>query len=146
MALVELVEQQRADAFQRRVVLDHAGEDAFGDDFDPRRRRHLVLEADAVADGVADLFAALLRHEVGGGARGDAARFQHHDLPSGQPRRIEQRRRHLRGLAGAGRRFQHQARMRGERLADVRQQLVDGETLGVGSGTIHAHSLIGALR
>ncbi len=36
--LMEFVEQQRADAFQHRIVLQHAGEDAFGDDFDPCRR------------------------------------------------------------------------------------------------------------
>jgi hypothetical protein len=37
MALVEFVEQQRADAFQHRIVLQHPGEDAFGDHLDPGR-------------------------------------------------------------------------------------------------------------
>ena len=137
VAFVELVEHDRADAFERGIVLDHAGEDALGDHLDPRRCRDLVVEADAVADRLADLLAALPRHEVGGGARGDAARFQHQDLAAGEPRRIEQRRRHLRGLAGTGRRFQHEAWMRGEAGADPRQQLVDGEVLGRGDGTVH---------
>lgn len=36
VALVEFVEQDRTDLFQHRVVLQHAGQDAFGDDFDAR--------------------------------------------------------------------------------------------------------------
>jgi hypothetical protein len=108
MALVEFVEQQRADAFQHRIVLDHPGENALGDHLDPRRRRDLVLEADAVADRLPDGLAQLPRHELRGAARGHPARLQHHDLPALQPRRIEQGQRHLRGLAGTGRGFQHQ--------------------------------------
>jgi len=34
-ALVELVEDQEADALERRVLLAHPGEDALGDHFDP---------------------------------------------------------------------------------------------------------------
>ena len=56
---MELVEQQRADAAgavaaQLRVVLDHPGEDAFGDHLDAGPCRHPVLEADAIADRLAD--------------------------------------------------------------------------------------------
>ena len=90
VAFVEFVEQQCADAFEHRIVLQHAREDAFGDDFDARARRHLALEADAVADRLARRFAQLFRHEAGGGARGHAARFEHQDLAAGEPRRIEQ--------------------------------------------------------
>ncbi|HEX2596981.1 MAG TPA: DEAD/DEAH box helicase, partial [Luteimonas sp.] len=64
------VEQHGAHPLQRRIVLQHAGEDAFGDDFDPGARGHLGLEADAIADGLADGFAELLCHELRGGARG----------------------------------------------------------------------------
>jgi hypothetical protein len=38
VAFVEFVEQQRADAFEHRIVLQHAREDAFGDHFDARAR------------------------------------------------------------------------------------------------------------
>jgi hypothetical protein len=56
VALVELVEEDRADALQRRVVLHHARQDALGDHLDAGgRARHPVLEADPVADGVADV-------------------------------------------------------------------------------------------
>src|SRR5690606_12664011 len=127
MALVEFVEQQRPDALKHRVVLQHAGENALGDHFDPRMRRHTALETDAVADGLTDRLAKLLRHEPRGRARGDPARFEHHDPPARQPRRIEQGQRHLRGLAGPGRRLEHQPRMRGEAFANLRQQGVDGE-------------------
>ena len=37
MTLVEFVEQDRADAGKLRIVLDHARQNAFGDDFDARR-------------------------------------------------------------------------------------------------------------
>ncbi len=127
VALVELVEQQRADAVQQRVVLQHAGEDAFGDDLDAGTRGDPVLEADAVADGLADRLAELPRHELGGTARGDATRFQHHDPAAMQPRRVEQRQRHLGGLAGAGRGFEYQPRVRGQAVGDGRQQRGNGE-------------------
>ena len=48
-------------------------------------------------------------------------------LLPGQPRRVQQRQRHLGGLARAGRRFQHQPRLCGQRSADVGQQRGDGE-------------------
>jgi hypothetical protein len=127
VALVEFVEHDGTDAAQFRIVLDEPRQDAFGDHLDPGRRAYLRFEADAVADGLADRFAQLLRHELRGGARGDSARFQHHDLPPPQPRRVKQGQRHLSGLAGAWRRLQYQPRMRGERGANLRQQRRDGE-------------------
>ena len=41
-ALVEFVEQHRGDAFERRIVEDQPGEDAFGDDLDAGLARHLA--------------------------------------------------------------------------------------------------------
>jgi hypothetical protein len=63
VAFVEFIEEDRGDAGQFRVVLDHAREDAFGDDFDARRLRDLRFEADAVADRFADTLAALRGHD-----------------------------------------------------------------------------------
>ena len=145
MAFVEFVEQDRRHALERRVVLDHAGEDAFGDHFDAGARRHLRFEADAVADGVAGRFAQLFRHEAGGGARGDAARFQHQDAAVAAPGRVQQGQRHLGGLAGAGRGFQHQARMRGQAVEQGRQQFGDGE-IGAGRNVHRARLVSTALR
>ncbi len=139
MALVELIEQDRTDLFQHRVVLQHAGQDAFGDDFNACARRDLVLEADAIADGATHLFTELPRHEQRGAARGHPARFQQDDLPALQPRRIQQRQRYLGGLAGAGRGFQHQSRLRGQVLLDLWQQRGNGEERGVHMQRIRGH-------
>ena len=129
MTLVEFVEQDGADAVEHRVVLQHAGQDAFGDHFDARLRRHFRFETDAVADGGADRFAERLGHEAGGRARGDAARFQHQDLAV-EPRRFKQGQRHLGGLAGAGWCFQHEPRMCRQRGDDVGQQRRNREERG----------------
>ncbi len=56
-ALVEFVEQHGRDAFQRRILLQHAREDAFGDHLEPRARTHLGVHAHAVAHRLADAFA-----------------------------------------------------------------------------------------
>jgi len=127
VAFVELVEQDRADAGQLRVVLDQPREDAFGDHLDAGGGTDPGFEADVVADGPADLLIPLRRHELRGGARGDPPWFEHHDAPALQPRRLEQRRRYLGGLAGAGRRFEDQARVGVERGAQFRDERGDGE-------------------
>ncbi len=79
-ALVEFVEQHRRDAFERRVVEDHAREHAFGDDLDARARRDEALQAHPEPDRLADLLAEARRHARRGGARGETARLQHDDL------------------------------------------------------------------
>ena len=133
MAFVEFVEQDRADAGQLGVVLDHPGQDAFGDDFDARRRRDLRFEADAIAYRLADAFTALRSHELGRRAGGDPARFEQQDLGAGKPAGVEQRGWHLRRLAGAGRCFQHHACGPDERRQKIRQDRVDGR-----GGSVHA--------
>ena len=127
MALVEFVEHDRANAFQHRIVLQHPGQDAFGDHFYPCARRRLVVEADPVTHGFAHRFAELPGHEARGRTRGNAARFQHHDLAALQPGRIQQGQRHLGSLARARRRFQHQPRMRLQCGMHLRQQRRDRE-------------------
>ncbi len=130
MAFVEFVEQDRADAAEFRIVLQHAREDAFGDDFDARARRHFRFEADAITDGFADRFAALRGHEFRRRARSDATRFEHEDFLVAEPRRVEQRERHLRRLARAGRRFEDQSRMLGQRCRYARQHVADRKVSG----------------
>ncbi|MNQ64002.1 hypothetical protein D3C85_784040 [compost metagenome] len=106
-ALVEFVEDHQADAFQRRVFLQAAGEDAFGDYLDARARADFRLQTNAVTDPFADLLAQLAGQALGGGAGGQAPRFQHQDGLPGQPGFVEQGERHAGGLAGAGRCLQH---------------------------------------
>ena len=111
MALVEFVEQDGADVFECRIVLDQSSQNAFGDYFNARAGRYLVVEPDAVAHGVANILAQLLCHERRCCACCHAARLQYQDLLACTPRRIQQRQRHLGGLAGAGRCFEHEARV-----------------------------------
>ena len=66
-----------------------------------------MLEAHPVAHVVARRAATLAGHEVCGGARGDAARLEDQDVTGAGDAGVEQRRRHARRLAGAGRRAQH---------------------------------------
>src|SRR5207302_62505 len=62
VALVELVEDHEADAGERRVVLEAAGEDPFRDDLDAGGGAGAALVAGAVAGGAADLLAEQDRH------------------------------------------------------------------------------------
>ncbi|MGY4264969.1 hypothetical protein ACVJF2_003539 [Bradyrhizobium sp. USDA 4519] len=124
-ALVEFVEQHRGDAVELGIVEDLAREDAFGDDLDPRRARHLRAEAHAIADGLAGTLAERLRHPLRAGARGDAARLQHDDLLAPRPGCIEQRQRHARGLAGTRRRHQHRGVVALERAIELIEHGVD---------------------
>jgi hypothetical protein len=102
-ALVVLVEEDRGHALQRRIVEDHAGEDAFGHDLDAGAGRDLHVQPRPQADGVADAFGERLRHALRRAAGGEPARLQHDDPAISAPWRIEQRQRHPGGLARAGR-------------------------------------------
>ncbi|MNV10932.1 hypothetical protein D3C71_1014760 [compost metagenome] len=122
MAFVEFIEQQCPHAIQHWIILQHPGQDAFGDHFHAGAGRYLVLETDAVADRVAHRLAPLPRHELRGAARGYPARLQHDDPAALQPGRIEQGQGHLGGLARAGWRLQHEARVCLQSGQDARQQ------------------------
>ena len=129
-ALVELVEQQRGDAVERRIVEDHAREHALGHDLDAGPPRHLGAEAHAIADGVADRLAERRRHARGGGAGGEPPRLQHDDFLARGPRLRGEHQRHPRGLAGARRRHQHGGVARAQRGRQLRQRGVDGKRRG----------------
>ena len=119
--LVEFVEEHGGDAGQFRIVEDHAGEHAFGDDQNPGARRGAVFHAHGVADGFAGLLAEQRSHAARGGAGGKPARFEQHDPARAEPGRVEQRQRHQRGLAGAGRRDQHGAVAGLQRASEIGQ-------------------------
>jgi hypothetical protein len=95
-ALVEFVEDDRVEPGQERIGLEPCGEDAFGDDQQPRRRGEAPLEANLPADVVTQRPAALLRDAPRDGARRDAPGLQQDDGAIGRQRRREARR-----LAGA---------------------------------------------
>ena len=104
---MELVEDQQADALQRRILLQTPGEDAFGDHFNARRGAHFTVEADAVTDGLADLFTQFAGQPFGRGTGSEASGFEHHNLLPRQPRFVEQGQRYTGGFTGAGRCFKH---------------------------------------
>ena len=56
-ALVELVEQDGRDPFERGVIEDHAGKHALGHDLDAGALRHEAGQPNAQADRLANLFA-----------------------------------------------------------------------------------------
>ncbi len=80
-ALVELVEDHSAGRFEVRVVLQHVQQDAGRDGQDARVRAGLPVEADVIANFIAQPRAALVGHAARGGAGGEAARLQHDDAP-----------------------------------------------------------------
>ena len=127
---MELVEQHAGDAVERRIVEDHAGEHAFGDDLDPGARRDEALEPHPQADRPADLVAEGRGHPGGGGAGGEAARLEHDQAAALRPGLVEQRERNARRLAGAGRGDEHRARVRCERRPEGGQRLVDRQRRG----------------
>ena len=126
-ALVQFVEDHAADAVERGIVLQHPQEQAVGHDLDARARPHLGVQPHAVTDRLADRLAQGGRHAPRRGAGRQPPRLLHHDLAAGQPRRIEQRQRHARRLAGARRGDQHGGVAAGQRLLEPRQGLVDGK-------------------
>ncbi len=125
--LVELVEHHRGDAAQRRLRQQAAQQDPLGDEANARVRPPTVLEAHRVADGLAGALAELLGDALGGQARRQPARLEDDDLAAariGEPR-VEQRARHARGLAGAGRRLDDHRARRAQRGDDLGQLAVD---------------------
>ena len=70
-ALVKLVEDEKADAVERRIALQAAREHAFGDDLDARARADARVATHAIADRLAN---ALRRAAGPGGARRRASR------------------------------------------------------------------------
>ncbi len=127
-AFVDLVQNDRGNAIQAGIGLQAAEQQALGDDLDPGLGRAGAVEAGAVADGAAHRLAEQEGHTGGGGAGSEAARFQHQDAGVAAPRRVKQRERHQRGLAGAGRGNEHGV------AAGVQGGVQGGQ--GVGDGEI----------
>ena len=106
-ALVELIEDDQTDAFQGRVVLQAAGEDALGDHLDTGAWANLAVQANAITDRLTHRLAQLAGQPFGRRAGRQAPRLKHQNALFAQPRLVQQRQRHPRGFTGAGRRFQH---------------------------------------
>ena len=122
VALVEFVEHHRSHAGQRRIAEQAPGENGFRQEAQAGVRSGDVLEADLVPDRLAQLLFALGGDTAGSGARRDAAGFEDQYLARDL---LQQGGRNARRLPGARRRFDDDRRSLSERLADVRQRLVD---------------------
>jgi hypothetical protein len=129
-ALVDLVQDHGAHPLQPGVGLQAAHQQPLGDDLDPRFGRNRALQPRAVADATPDWLADQRSHARRGGAGGEAARLQHHDAPSAEPRRLAQGQRHQRGLPRAGGCHENRVRPRGQAGAELRQRLGDGQRGG----------------
>ena len=129
MAFVELIKNDEPDVLQFGIGLQPARENAFGQHLDAGLRRNPAVKANAVTDGLSRRLAEQMRHARTGGTRRQPARLQYQDGATGEPGFIQQRERNVSGLAGAGRRLQHHGLVRGEGLAQRRQDFVDREFL-----------------
>ena len=129
---MKFVKEHDANFRQCAVILQPAQQNAFGDVTDARAETGLVVEADLVADFLAEFAAALPRDAGRHRARGDSARLQHDDffvVVRGEFKQpgVEEHLRHLRGFAGTGGRDQNQAVAVAQRADNVGMDLPDGK-------------------
>ena len=129
-ALVELIEHDRADALERRVVEDHAGEDALRHDLDACLGRGEALEPHPKADRLADPLAQGCGHARGRGAGGEPARLEQQQALGPGPGLVEKGERRARRLAGPRRGDEHGARACAERGLEGPERAVDREGRG----------------
>ena len=125
--LVELVEHDEPDAAKLGVGEKPLREQALGDDLQPCGRGYLPLEPHLVAHRLADCLAAAARDVRRAVPRGEPARLQHDDAPAAKPRLVEERGRHARRLAAAGRRRQDDHAVRRKGAADLWHSLFYGK-------------------
>ena len=82
VSLVKFVEDNQTDAFQCRVLHQHACQDAFREHFDAGVVRYLCLESHPIADGSTHGFAEQGRHAFGNLSGCQTSGLQHQDLPT----------------------------------------------------------------
>src|SRR5207244_8257678 len=122
---------------KRPVLLEPAQQDPFGHVTDTGAEGSSIIETNLVADLRAESHAAFPGDTRCDRARRDPPRLEDHDLScvrSGQwgmrtvrQARVEQHLRHLRCLAGTGRRDKHETIAGAERFNNLRMDLPDGK-------------------
>ncbi len=133
-ALVIFIENHGAYPFERRVVDEHALENAFGDHQNPGGVGDPALEPHTVADGEPYRLAEHRGHAFGHLPGRKTPGLEHDDAPPGE--RLENRERQQRGLAGTRGSRDHKTRhllQRGVDLAGYRCH----RQLAVGVGDFH---------
>ncbi len=121
-SLVKFVEDDRREIREQRILLKARRQNAFGDDEEPRVSRETLFESDLPADFAAERPLAFFCDAPRNGARSHTARLQQNDRSG-----IDQRRWNARGLAGAGRRRQHDRPASRERVANIRDVRVNNQ-------------------
>ena len=127
MPLVELVEDDDADAAQF-VIGEHLPEQyPLGDKADARLRGANFVEPDLVTHFVTEFSVALLGHAGGEHPGGEPSRLEHDDLAVAREPVIEDDLRDLGGFAGAGGRLQDEPRIFLQRGHDGGFEIEDGQ-------------------
>ena len=138
MALVELVEHNDADALEKGIGGEESTEDAFGDEPEAGVWATAFVEPHAVADLVANHAATLAGDERRGRPCRDPPRLEDEDVAVPGKARVEERGRHPRGLAGAGRGAEDEAARAAEARHGVGKDGVDGERTHVPADGVRA--------
>ena len=129
VALVKLVEQHGTDAGQFGVILQTAQQHALGDELDFRLRAGVIFEPHLIAHTLAKRGVAFPGDAAGERAGGDAPGLHDDHAAFTAKDVVEDHLRHLRGLAGAGRRTENEAVLNRQRVGDFRVDVPDGERL-----------------
>ena len=132
VALVKLVEHDRAHSAQRGVERHPAQQDPLRHKPDPRPFADARLEPDLVSHRVAERRPRFLGHALGEHPRGEPARLEHDDLapPAEQPV-AQEHLRDLRRFSRARRRLHDQPARSAQRPDDPRFEFVDRQVLRV---------------
>ncbi len=131
-AFVELVEDHRADAGQIRDRTAASGSGCPRSPPRSGRRRDARLAADAVADGLRPPLSPSVSAMRSAAARAAIRRGSSITMRPGQPG-VQQRQRHARRLAGAGRGLKHGLTFRAQPVHQLGQDGVDGQRVMAGS-------------
>ena len=121
-SLVELVEDDRREIGEQRILLEARRQYAFGHDQQPCVSGETLFESDLPANFAPDRPLALFRDAPRNGTRGYTARLQENDWS-----RVDQRRWNSCGLACAGRSGYHYCPAPFERVANIRDVRVNNQ-------------------
>ena len=119
---MELVEDQGADAFQKRILQKAAQQDARCDNQNACLRTHFGIHAHGVTDLFTQAATVFLGHAPCGRAHGQTPRLNQNHLTR---KLIDQRRRHSCGFARARGGFQDQRGVRGQGLPNAIDPSID---------------------
>ncbi len=125
MPLVEFVENDSADALEIGIGEKLSREDSLGEEAETRLGACDFFEADLISDGLAEALSEFRSYAAGGHARGDATRFEDQHLSFNG---IQQSRWNAGSLAGTGRSFEYETRVALERVQNLRQNGVNGQS------------------